>query len=487
MSSVVSTQLTLAPRRAGRISRRASVRDLDWFAFTLLALHIPLALVIHKLPVVSTVHGLILVSLGIYWAARNQPQRVAYAAAYIVGAEVLWRMTKSQVFWEFGKYATSGIFILFLLLSRRRRLAKMPLVYFGLLMPSTVLTILALGNSPELQKALSFYLSGPLALAAAWCFFAQLKLSTNQLQRIFLSLLCPTLSVATVALSTTLTQTDLKFTDESNFATSGGFGPNQVAGALGMGVVFAFLWLLTNKAGWINRIMIFAVLGFLSIQAALTFSRGGLYNAAGSTVLASFYLLRDRRSRGRVIIAVGAILLVAFFVVLPHLENFTGGALSTRFKNVNVANRDTIIRSDLLLWQENPILGVGPAMAALHRRMPHTELTRLLAEHGIFGLTALGILVFSAVQSVRRARGSQGKALAGSMASFSLLFMLDKAMRLAVPSFAFGLSFATVVSDQESRSQSAGNPRALTTTNRRSMLRLARRGVVSSDLGIPSK
>jgi O-antigen ligase len=268
------------------------------------------------------------------------------------------------------------------------------------------------------------------------------------MQRVFLSLIAPTLSVAAVAMFGTLTAKNLAFTDESNFATSGGFGPNQVSGALALGIVCALVWLLANKDGWINKGIIFAVLAFLGIQSALTFSRGGLYNAAGSAVIAIYYLMRDRGSRLRVIAAVGVILLVAIFIVAPRLDTFTGGAISTRFKDVDLAHRDDILRSDLALWQENPVLGVGPGRAAIGRSMPHTEVTRLLAEHGLFGLTALIVLLISAVQAARQAPTNAGKALSGAMVTFTFAFLCDKAMRLVAPSFAFGLAFATLMPDE---------------------------------------
>ena len=56
-----------------------------------------------------------------------------------------------------------------------------------------------------------------------------------------------------------------------------------------------------------------------------------------------------------------------------------------------------ILLADLELWARNPILGVGPGMAAWGREeildariSAHTEFSRLLAEHGLFGAAALG-------------------------------------------------------------------------------------------------
>ncbi len=475
MSTAIPAQLQLRPLRAKPGLEQAASPLSDWLPFVFLALHIPMALLLSRSTQVSTLHGVLTAAVGVWLAVRSgkHPERVAYAAAYVVGAEVLWRMTRSDVYWEFGKYAISGIFLIHLMLNRPRKLPSAPLLYLGLLMPSTFITLMSVGDYLELHKALSFYLSGPLALTVAWCFFSQLKLSTKQLQHMFFALLCPTLGVATVALSGTLTVSRLAFTSESNIATSGGFGPNQVSGALGLGAVCALIWLVTSKHGWIKKFLIFSLLAVLASQAALTFSRGGLYNAAGSSIVALCFFLKDRQSRGRMIMAIGAIVLVGSFVILPNLDEFTGGALSARFKDVGVSKRDAIVRSDLNLWMENPVLGVGVGMAAVGRNMPHTEITRLLAEHGLFGLTALGVLLISSVQAVIRARGNKGKAVASSMVAFTLLFTLDKAMRLAAPSFTFGLAFAMLIPDEDPRRRKRRRSRSI--TGRRNLMNLRRR------------
>ncbi len=478
---MVSSQLQFrqAPV-SGSKGAETDVRGIDWHTILSLCFHAFLGLLLARFITLSTAHALLTITVGLLLAVRSrkQPERVAYIAAYIVGAEVLWRMTDAQIFWEFGKYASSGVLLLFLVLHRRDKLKGMPFLYFALLMPSILLTVIGVADFSEFRQSLSFYLSGPLALAAAWCFFRDLRLSATQMHRVFLALLCPTVSMATIALFGIVTSDHMDFTNESNFAASGGFGPNQVSGALALGMVAALLWLLTSKGGWINKLVLFAVLVFLATQSALTFSRGGLYNAAGASVVALYFLLRDQRTRGGAILAVGAILLVGVFIVLPRLEQFTGGAISTRFTNLDLAHRDEIINADFVLWSENPVLGVGPGMAAVHRRMPHTEITRLLAEHGILGLIAIIVLTLSAAQAIRHARNNSGKAVAGSMVTFSLLFMLDKAMRLAAPSFAFGLAFATLITND------AGQPKPKAELNaglvRRRMQGTRRRPLVST-------
>ncbi len=84
-------------------------------AFRLLIIlfaQILLAGVMYRTPIISTANALIALALGIYYLIRDHnPTRVAYVAAYITGAEVLWRITGADVFWEYGKYAISLLLI----------------------------------------------------------------------------------------------------------------------------------------------------------------------------------------------------------------------------------------------------------------------------------------------------------------------------------------------------------------------------------------
>jgi hypothetical protein len=79
----------------------------------------------------------------------------------------------------------------------------------------------------------------------------------------------------------------------------------------------------------------------------------------------------------------------------------------------------------------------------------HTEYTRLLAEHGVFGAVALLLLIVMAVAAIRRSKTIIGKALAASMIGWCFLFMMIDAMRLVAPSFAFGIAYATILTGAE--------------------------------------
>jgi O-antigen ligase len=148
--------------------------------------------------------------------------------------------------------------------------------------------------------------------------------------------------------------------------------------------------------------------------------------------------------------------LLVNFVLLPQLDEFTKGALTKRLINTKLTGRDKLALADLKAFEENPLFGVGPGQAvAYHQKFSphssqataHTEFSRLLAEHGVFGLLAMVLLIGIAVQNFRKAKSPQGKALVVSMVSWSFIFMTAAAMRLVAPSFCFGLTAATLSPD----------------------------------------
>ncbi|MCK9246550.1 MAG: hypothetical protein M0P11_06305, partial [Anaerolineaceae bacterium] len=71
----------------------------------MLLLHVGLAFLFRNFRIAATIHALLVLLLGLWTAltADNLVKVVPYAA-YITGAELLWRMTRAGVFWEYGKY-----------------------------------------------------------------------------------------------------------------------------------------------------------------------------------------------------------------------------------------------------------------------------------------------------------------------------------------------------------------------------------------------
>lgn len=439
--------------RPGRVRSLVSKLNVaDQRRMILLALiHLPLAVLMVHLPVVATIHACLVFGLGVWWMiSQHRPERVACVAAYIAGGEVLWRMARAEIFWEFGKYAVAGLLGIGLLrYFQRWRNAVLPVGYFALLLPAVPLTIGALGFSGLARSRLSFDLSGPLALAVAVLFFSQLQATARTIKLLFWSVLAPTCGIAAFVLYHILLAQSLAFSNESNFTTSGGFGPNQVSSSLGLGALLSLMLALQeerrSKRFWISLILML----WMSIQAALTFSRGGIYSAALATFIATIHYLRIPRARAALFTLAATGLLIGGFFVIPWLNSFTEGMLEKRFSNTDSTHRDEIALADLQVWMESPLLGVGPGMARDERRTlgyfghqiaAHTELTRLLSEHGTPGLLALVALVLMIAQAYRRAGGLAARAHVAVLTAWSLSEMMHAGMRVAAISFVFGLA-----------------------------------------------
>jgi len=427
--------------------------------------HVPLAFLAHTSSRVATAHALATVTIGLWFVIFTQrgAERAAYVVTYIAGAEVFWRMTNASIFWEFGKYSIALILLTAVLRWGLFKGAFLPLLYLLLLLPSTVLTISA-QDWETARKDLSFNLSGPLALAMSAWFFSQIRFSIRQLKRLLIALIAPLSGVAFLTIFFAVT-TEISFGGNSNKSVTGGFGPNQVSAALGLGVLATLLCILIGKSDLKYKALMFAMALLFAMQSALTFSRGGLYNAAAGSVLALICLSRDAPSRTKVIVLAITIFCVANFVLLPYLNHFTRGALVNRFQSTNTTGRGQIAEDDLNIWAQNPVLGVGPGQAA-HMRIEaeeglaaHTELTRLLAEHGALGFIALLVIFVVIAQRWLTAQSIIGKAVIAAAAGWSLIFMLNAAMRLAAPSVMFGLCLLTIRSTLTLRLRSHNMPR----------------------------
>jgi O-antigen ligase len=411
----------------------------------LLLIHLPLALIMERYPVVASVHALGVVVIGLAWAFSGaRPERVAYAGAYAVGAEVLWRMTDEQFPPDLAKYALAAVLGLLILRSSGLRLPALPISYFALLVPSAWLTIGALGLSGAAWHAVASSLSGPLALAVCVWFFHGRPLSWPQLRTLFWCLVGPLLGIAAIALYGTVTAENLRFIADSNATTSGGFDPNKVSSALGLGGMLSLFLAAQARRRIVGCLAISCCLWFAA-QALLTLSRGGIYSAAIGAALALAHWIGPPRQYHRRL-AMLALLVVGLAYLVVQLNEFTRGALLARFTSVDTTGREEIAAADLRVWEQNIVLGVGAGMSAERRldtlgshKEPHTEFTRLLAEHGILGLLAIFLLLGMVWSGYRAAPSPAARGWVAGLSAWSLTTMSHSAMTIAAPSFVFGL------------------------------------------------
>lgn len=419
----------------------------SWQSIGFVLLHIPLAIGMHQVEAATTLHAYIVLALGVLWAAQRRVERVAWVAAYIVGAEVLWRMTSADVFWEFGKYALGFILLIATVRTTQQPPPLLVLLYFVLLIPAAWMTAF-LHPLGEARQMISFNMSGPFALfICIWFFQRCVAIERSAFVRLVLVLIAPIVGIASAAAFNTLTATNLTFHGQSNFATSGGFGPNQVSAMLGLGMVGCGFALALGQ-GRTLRLMLIATFLFLTVQSALTFSRTGL--ALATIGVAAFipFILRTTRQRVTVLI-----LLIFFFAfvqvwMIPTLDEFTHGAFILRYTDPSVTHRDEIMKIDLRIWNAHFLFGTGAGGAVAAREFysyqvaAHTEYTRMLAEHGLLGLMALLALLMLGVRPVLQHQYPNERGVHFSLVFWAFAFMVVSAFRLAAPAFLFGLCWA---------------------------------------------
>ena len=416
----------------------------------LLVLHIALAFIVRPTPQLATAHALVAGLAGCAYALTTKHiRRIGAVAAYLVGCEVLWRMSKATVFWEYGKYASAAVFAIALLRVQTKSNRAIALMYLGLLLPSMLITIMTL-TTEEARQQISFNISGPLAMTLAVLFFSNTRQTTNEQLATFWAFICPVVGIGALALVSTLTKTDIEFVNASTAATSGGYAANQVSAVLGLGVLLLLLLATNRSYAWALRLPLLCLAVPLTAQTLLTFARGGIVLAFAGMCVAVFILLRGtRRARISAVIVALIIAVVGRFVVQPRLDEMTRGELSVRYSERSSTGRDLLIDSELQLFKENIALGAGPGGATAYRRehglfegASHTEYTRMLGEHGLLGLLSIICFVMLCIRAVRGALSTEARATSAALVVWAVLFLSIYGTRLAAPALAFGLAFA---------------------------------------------
>lgn len=416
--------------------------------------HLPLGVLLYNVGIFALLHPIAVFLLGLIWARRKNVRLdlIAAVVGYLIGAEVLWRMANVPVPWEFGKYGSAVIMVVALANRRPFKIPQLPLIYFGALIPACIFPFVELGLS-EARAQISSNLSGPLLLAVSCWFFANLQITSARLRRLFFAVFVPLLSVACTTLFYTITAEDIQFNTESNFVTSGGFGPNQVSAMLGLGAFIAVYCLVNFRLDLKLKIFLGLAAVFFVAQSVLTFSRSGVYNAVGASLAFLLFRFRNLGDGIKRLVPVGALVFLFLWLVFPALNNFTGGKLLDRFEDTSTTNRVEIAQTDFSIFFEYPLTGAGVGLANEYRRQlfgygagSHTEFSRLISEHGLLGILALLTLILMGISNFKRQRSSLGRALVASVSTWCVLFMFNAGMRLAAPSYLWGLTFVSIVS-----------------------------------------
>lgn len=393
----------------------------------------------------------------------NKNNEALMAAAYIAGAEVFYRMNGAMVFYETGKYAV----ILFLLIGMFYKGASSRTVpywiYLLILIPGIVMASFTLDYDVVFRKAIAFNLSGPVCLgvSALYCYYK--KINATQFNTVLIMLLMPIIAnMAYLYFYTPSIGEALMSGTNSNYAASGGYGPNQISAVMGMGAFLLSTRLFVIKHKLINIIdLIFLVL--MSYRALVTFSRGGVITALVCIAAFIFVLYLKQNGHGQVkLFRKLGFLLLAIFSIWLYSAIKTEGLLSYRYTNRNTAGkleddittgRAELIETELQGFYENPVMGVGVGKAKEFRSeeagaetASHNEISRLLSEHGLLGLTAILILIFVPILFWFKFKNNYYFL---AFMAFWFLTINHSAMRIALPAFVYGLALLYIVDEKK--------------------------------------
>jgi len=398
--------------------------------------------------------------LGTYYIlGKPDPleQYPLFFSAYVVGIEVLLRMARSSLFWEFGKYAVI-YFLLLGILRRNKRLNIYPLMamYFILLLPA--IFFIPFNSFNLWRQDLTFNLSGPAVLSLCSIYLYRRTINKEVFGKILFFIISPIISIAIYNI---LSMPDLRtyhFMPYSDFYTSGGYGPNQVATIFGFGIaaIIAAKVLQLNLTS--SKYTDFLILVVFFVLGTLTFSRGGIFAAIISiTCSSSYYFFHDQKKIHMISKSIGIIIISV--IVWISIVSITDGVIIQRYglggsgfgekMVLDLTGRAKIYKIDLNIFNDHIFTGVGPGQASKLREIygygkqvaAHTEYSRMLAEHGILGLLSLLILIGVSISHLLLYCPIKNKFIKILFGFLAVLTLGHSAMRIAMPSFIYGFLF----------------------------------------------
>lgn len=394
---------------------------------------------------------------------NNKNEEAFLWACYFVGAEVFFRMTKSTVSYEIGKY--SVILMLLFGMLMRASSQKFSLSYFFYLFLLLVGVLFTdVPNGESIRKAITFNLSGPIVLFVSAFYFYKRKISRGKLLEGFFYMILPIFSMMMYMYLRTPDLKEIVFRGSANFETSGGFGPNQVATVIGLGmfILTTFLFLSKRLSGFLILDALFLI--YFTYRGLLTFSRGGIFTGILAFFVFVFFMFLYNKN---LIILIVKYFMIAFVVLMGvwlYTSNITGGMLENRYTGKNAkgiqkedisSGRTKIILNQFDSFYDSPWFGIGVGNGK-YKRMEaqenltaasHNEISRLIEEHGFLGVVILLILILVPMEHFLNSSNYQ-RAFLISFYTFWFLTINHSAMRVAFPGFVYGLSLIKMTKDE---------------------------------------
>lgn len=197
---------------------------------------------------------------------------------------------------------------------------------------------------------------------------------------------------------------------------------------------------------------------FTSYRAIVTFSRGGVITGFVMillVLLAAYFFTNSTGKRKLIWIAVLSGIMA--LGVWSYSVIQTSGLINKRYANQDargrvkddrLGGREQVMNTEIVLFKENPMVGVGIGLGKSYREQmlgqevaSHNEITRLLSEHGMFGIFILIILLITPLILFLT---NYQNFYFFSFYIFWLLTINHAAMRTAAPAFVYALTLLNI-------------------------------------------
>ena len=432
------------------------IRILNSRMLLLSIIHLAMGFVVSNYKFISTFWGLGILFYGILNIIRykNRFEEASIFSAYIVGLEVMLRTVGASVLWEFGKYASILLLITGILVegAKHLRINTLSVLYILCLLPSIYL--IPDNGFTQLRFSISANLSGPLCLFFSFLYFRRKIFQSYDLINTFKALILPICSQIGLIFARAPSYDNLTFSSEANFQLSAGYGPNQVSTLLGIGIIIIGITKIFELKIYKYNVYDYIFASVSIGLALLTFARGGVVAPMFAILVGIFISIRSNEDNIKITRYMYLILIV---VGLSYFASIlTQGLIDRRYMELanmgvwqgSLTGRTKIMAIDLNIFLNHPIMGVGPGAAHKLRYeygygaavAAHSEFTRMLAEHGIFGLISIfSIMSLSIIEYYKR--DNVNKVLLACFSTFSLLTMFHSAFRIALAGYIYGLSY----------------------------------------------
>ncbi len=387
---------------------------------------------------------------------------ILIASAYVVGVEVLFRMTKASFSYEFSKYFVTLIMFYGLIVKGISKKSLSYIFYLLLLVPSILIATKTLGYELNFRTSVLFALSGPICLGLCALFCYDRRVTRKQLLQVLAYLSYPIISMTAYLYFYTPSVKEVLSGTASNFETSGGFGPNQVATVLGLGMFALTVRFFKQSPSLFLKILNLFLLAVISYRAIVTFSRGGVITAILMVVaFLVIYFFRARlQEKSKIIISFLLLFLIAISTWV-YSSSQTYGLIEKRYANEDASGKEKkdVSTGRLELFVEemegffnNPFFGVGASGMKQYRFekvgkhiASHNEVSRLFAEHGMLGIFMLLLLLI--VPLTLRTNNKKNQYFYAFLV-FWFATINHSSMRIAAPAFIYALALLNVTHEK---------------------------------------